>query len=59
MFTMKVWISSLVLGLLFFTSVIKAELDKPGLLDPGTLFSKFEDGLKANLPKAAIKETVA
>lgn len=57
---MKVWASSLLLCLLFLTSVIKAELDKPGLLvDPDNLFYNFHDGLKANLPKAVIKETVA
>ena len=53
---MKVWASSLLLGLLSFRSVVEAELDKPDLLEPGD-FDKFEPLLKANLPKVAIKKT--
>ena len=54
---MKVWASTLLLGLRFFTSIVEAELDKPGLLESGDL-DKFEPGLKASLPKVSIKETV-
>ena len=55
MLMMKVWASTLLLGLLFFTSVGKAKLDKPALLSE---FKPFEPGLKASLPKVTIKETV-